>query len=69
MPSLQFSCGAGETYRYWNKFYPEDICTLNKCFNGSQLKKASAQEHKAAKATVAGETRYTYNMRLPYNGF
>ena len=58
-----------DTYRYWNKFYPEDICTLDKCWgnangNGNAAKKAGPH-HQADKKVIDGVNYYTYDMLLP----
>lgn len=55
------------TARYWNKFYPDELCELISCYGGESRKHLEGgPEHVAQKKEVVdGELRYTYSMTLP----
>lgn len=47
----------GTTYRFWNKFYTNNVCKLNACGN-------AGNQHKAQKTTFQGAETYKYHMVL-----
>jgi hypothetical protein len=49
----------GGTYRWWSKFYPEDICTLSACG-------APGPFHQAKNlGKFNGQTVYKYDFTIP----
>lgn len=51
--------------RYWNKFYAEEICELESCYDDIIEFIVGPQHKSQMKEVVDGELRYTYSMSLP----
>jgi hypothetical protein len=48
----------GGIYKFWSKFYPEALCTLEVCGYPTA-------DHQASKLNVEGQTVYKYDFVLP----